>query len=88
MDRGDLELITRLAALEYVLTHTVKILFLSADLGVEDLDNLRKRMQEALATQTFPGLPATLSDHFADELAGEVDRILGGIQSELVRILG
>ncbi|SRR5258706_8674866 len=85
MDQAELEMIARLGAMEYVLTHTLKILFLSVGLGLEDLDNLREGMQKALANQTFPGLPATLSDHFADELAREVDRLVGAIHEELTR---
>jgi hypothetical protein len=79
----DLESIARLAALEYVLTQAVKILFLSMGLGPEDLDELRKRIHETLAKQTFPDLPPPISDQFAAELAREVDRILADVRLDL-----
>jgi hypothetical protein len=79
-DNVELDLELRLKAIEHVLVHIGKIVFLEAGITPEQMKTARENGRENLLRETFPGLDPALADHVSAELADRVDGLLTQIE--------
>jgi len=84
MDKFKAEIYIRLAAIEHVVQHIGRIAYLSAEISPKDVKPMHDIAREKLQNETFPGAPAVLSDHLAAEFAEHVDRLLAGLEDEVI----
>jgi hypothetical protein len=79
-DKEKIDLEIRLAAIEYVLVHVAKAVYLTAGVSSDKMRELRENARTTLMRETFPGLDPSMGDHIGAEMSDRVDVLLDWIE--------
>ena len=88
MDKKDLVVTMRIAALEHLVSHLLFMVAKSTGDPLTELRAYRKRVALNLEESTVPGASAVASDLLTQELKEAVDKILGPLVQRLERESG
>ncbi|PPD07151.1 MAG: hypothetical protein CTY28_10235 [Hyphomicrobium sp.] len=81
MDQYQVNVAVRLLALEEVLVHVAKVLFVAIGATEQGMADLRERASQKLQESHLPGFEPALSDHLSAELQVAVDEMLSRIET-------
>jgi hypothetical protein len=77
MTENELRLEARLAAIEYMIGHSLSRFYFTAGVTDDQLDAAEARGRETLAATSFPGVDPALADHFSAEIQENIERLQG-----------
>ena len=78
----------RLTAIEHVLTHVTRAVYLVANIPDTVIAAAHANIRAGLQEETFPRVNPALSDHFSAEISEAADKILKNIERVMAEARG